>query len=103
MSVFPDAANLIKRKGLAHRTNRGPKGEVCVLQAIDDSLPKGRNGQSIGFYDAYERLREALNGEDPQQWNDRVSDVSRIKKDTDKKAAFKAAQNHIVGFLRNLR
>jgi hypothetical protein len=63
--IASDAYRTIKRKGWVQRSNRGPKGEYCLLQAIEDNCHvKGE------FMDFYDFLLGKL-GLRPDLWNDK--------------------------------
>lgn len=76
MDGFRKAHNLIKKKGWVKGSNRGPKGEYCLLSAIEDSLDPGEL-----FYDYVDVLMARLKIR-PDSWQDRPgrtkSDVLRL-------------------------
>jgi len=64
MLAFQKAAKLIKKQGWIQNQNRGPKGERCILTAIEDSLEKEES-----LHDYIDVLGHEL-GFRPHHWND---------------------------------
>jgi len=60
-------ARKIKKQGWVQGKMRGPKGEVCLTQAVVEELAPHET-----FGDYYEALYNKL-GMNPETWNDRVA------------------------------
>jgi hypothetical protein len=64
MTAFAGAARLIKKNGWTRGENRGPKGEYCLLSAIEHSIDKNES-----FHDYVEIITNKLKYK-PSDWND---------------------------------
>jgi hypothetical protein len=61
---FRKVAKHIKKQGWVQGKLRGPKGEICLTQALYETLDRGES-----YYDKWEYLYNHL-GMNPEAWND---------------------------------